>query len=342
MILIGKASKKELRRMVMSDLKYSEYENMYPETVIIRKEGYFYMVRGRGAIVCHHFFKYKCWKSENDVVSTGFSENGLKMVCTKLHEESISYLVLVKGEIVEGENFNENNRFHEFDNMDLSDIPYRESNKKTKETADRTTEGFLSEEERKLCDISIKYLERLLDGRNPVNNSVIENDTVMSDANVQRCFSFIIDILKRAHDKQEIVTKPKAMGKKTVNRIALKPDSDSVIDKMIQDRDVKMTEMESLIKPFMNELFEGDVEKITTYKISNWLLDNGYLVSVKDDRGSNHREASEEGKIIGIINAIVKRDDNSSYIQYKFSPKAQRFVFENLADIAVYKKSKKK
>ena len=72
---------------------------------------------------------------------------------------------------------------------------------------------ILKDEERNLCDISIKYMERILSGHHPVNNSVIEGDSVVQDENVKRCFAFIADVLKRVYDQPEKQSKSKSKGK---------------------------------------------------------------------------------------------------------------------------------
>lgn len=320
----------------MSDIKYAEYETMYPETVIIRKEGYFFTVRGLGAVICHNFFDFKCWKTSDEIVSMGFSEPSVQKVCQKLSEQSISHLVLIKGEVVEGTSFDENNRFNDYINTDISDIPYRESKK-----GKNTVANIVTDDEKKLCEISIKYMERLLDGHHPVNNTVIENDTILMDENVQRCFSFIVDIMKRVVNEPQSEAAELKTKKAKVCSATFKTEYKAVIDEMIQDREVKMSEMEALVTPYLKALFEEDIKKIPTKRISNWLLDNGYLISVNDEKGNRHREASELGKRVGMINSLVQYNDLNSYVQYKFTPEAQRFVFEKLDVIAVYERPKK-
>jgi len=320
----------------MSDsMSYSEYGNMYPETVIIRKEGYFYMVRGQSAVVIHNFFSYRGWKSSNGDISIGFTD--LDKVCTKLSEENITYAVFANGEIIGGENFDLQNRFCEFIDTDTSDIPYRESKKQK-----TVKSSIISEDEKKLCDVSIKYLERLLSGHNPVNNTVIEDDTVLMDDNVQRCFSFIVDILGRITADSEISSNPvpREVKKKDIQVLTYRPNSDEIISKMVQDREVPMAEMEGLISSYLSELFEEEVKKISATRISNWLVDKGYLARVEEDNGHHYREATENGLLIGMTNNVVQNGDAGYYMQYRFTPKAQRFVFENLAEIAKYKKQK--
>jgi len=327
----------------LADIKYTDYEDMYPDTVIIRREGYFYMVRGLGAIVCHHFFTYKCWKSGEGVVSMGFSGGCMEKVCQKLKEESISYLVLARGEVKDGESFNEKNRFTEFINTDTSDIPYREKAKPTRARVVTTSSSFLSDDERKLCDISIKYMERMISGHHPVNNSELDDDTVVSNENVQKCFGFVLDILKRVSSEPE---KPAEYAKSAesvmpvAKKYELKPDYKDLIEQAIRDEEVRMSKMEPLMNECAKDIFVVKPEKISSTRLSNWLVDNGYLISVEDDKGNRHREASEKGKSIGMTNNLVQYNETNSYIQYRFTSKAQRFVFENLAEIANYKRKK--
>jgi len=201
------------------------------------------------------------------------------------------------------------------------------------------TDNILNDNERKLCDISIKYMERILSGHHPVNNSVIEGNSIVKDENVKRCFAFITDVLKRVYEQP--IKQGKSKSKNKYTSATFKPDYKTVVERMIQNREVKMSEMNGLISPYLKDLFVEDIDKVPVARISNWLLDKGYLISVTDETGSNHREASEAGKLIGMTNTLVDYEKGHSYVQYKFTPKAQRFIFENLSEIAVYVKRQK-
>ena len=195
----------------------------------------------------------------------------------------------------------------------------------------------ISDEDKKLCDISIKYLERMLSGNNPVNNKSIENDTILMDANVQRCFSFIIDMLKRVSTEEQTSART---SRTRVKSVTYKEGYEEVISGMIQDREVTMSELGGLISANLSELFVEEATKISVSKISNWLVEKGYLMRVEEPDGNHHREATEEGKAIGITNNLVQNGELRSYTQYRFTPKAQRFVLEHLREIAMYKKQK--
>ena len=196
---------------------------------------------------------------------------------------------------------------------------------------------MLTEEEKKLCDISIKYMERLLEGHHPVNNIKIENDTILTDENVQRCFEFITNILRKVSDVSD---EPEIQEKSTrkSKTVTFKENAQEIIERMVQDTEIPASEFEAIITANCKELFVEDLKKISATRISNWLVEGGYLVRVNDEDGRYHREATEEGKIIGITNNIVSREGKVLYHQYRFTPKAQRFILENLAEIAMFKK----
>ena len=189
----------------------------------------------------------------------------------------------------------------------------------------------ITDEEKKLCKISITYLERLLEGHHPVNNSVIENDTILLDENVQRCFSFITDVLNKYIELENKQSAPKES--QTNTKIVFKENAQDIIEEMIQQKEITVTELEQVVKSYNEKLFETEVRKISAVRVSNWLLENEYLVRVDDEDGDHHREASEKGKNIGITNNLVTRQNGRTYIQYRFTPNAQRLIYENLPDV---------
>lgn len=48
----------------------------------------------------------------------------------------------------------------------------------------------------KKLDVSIEYIKRMAEGKNPINNESLDNDSVLNNPNVIRCFYFIEDVLK--------------------------------------------------------------------------------------------------------------------------------------------------
>uniref|UniRef100_UPI004056D374 hypothetical protein n=1 Tax=Agathobacter sp. TaxID=2021311 RepID=UPI004056D374 len=48
----------------------------------------------------------------------------------------------------------------------------------------------------KKLDVAIKYIERIADGCNPVNNIPVGEDDVLNNPNVIRCMYFVKEVLE--------------------------------------------------------------------------------------------------------------------------------------------------
>ena len=316
---------------------YSAYEELYPETVILRKEGVFFNSRNNSARVIHAHFNFKGWQSANGNPIIGFRIEEIETVQQKLTELQISYMVIANEDIIAGQNFEDNNQFNMYINTSIDDFPVQKSNSKTT----TVSVPLLNEHENKLNTISITYLERMLEGIHPVYNTAIPADSVLSDDNVKRCFGFVIDVLKKVGDLEvpaEVTdTKPSRTQKHAVATFV--GEYQDVIAKMIISRNIKMSDMQTIINKHAPYLFIDPIN-ITSYKISNWLLESGYLVTTVNSLGNSHREASEKGLQIGMENKLVDNGDLAPYVSYRFNINAQRFVYERLDQIAMYKKKK--
>lgn len=58
----------------------------------------------------------------------------------------------------------------------------------------RTGETYHGEIDLKKLDISIEYIKSMVEGKNPINNYPLNEDSVLNNPNVIRCFYFIEDI----------------------------------------------------------------------------------------------------------------------------------------------------
>lgn len=200
-----------------------------------------------------------------------------------------------------------------------------------------------NEKEKKLNSISITYLERMIEGINPVYNTSIEDDSVITDENVKRCFSFVLEMLKRI-EKIEEINSYKSSDYRRVKRnnapVELTEDYKKVIESIVKNTDLRMMKFSKILNKSIRGIFKSDI-KISTQRISNWLLDEGYLEILNDENGKPHRLASEKGIQVGIINKVIENGDMPSYTTYTFPPQAQRFLYTNMKNISTHKRIKR-
>lgn len=319
---------------------YSELENLYPETLIIRKEGPFYMLRNDSARVFHAHFENKGWRNQNGAVSIGIQENRISEVIGRLDQLSITYVVLNNEEMVGGHNFGDNNRFNEFINTPIDDIPFAKSKKEVTEPV-----SLLSEHEKKLAQISTTYLTRMMDGIHPVYNTPIPEDSVLSDNNIRKCFSFITDVLTRLMEyTPEPNTSSKvsssALSRSTTRAFHFTDNYLDVISGLLTNTELRVTKFEPILKANINKIISEEDCTINTYKLSGWLLDNGYLEKVVKPDGNSFRQATELGIKCGIVNRLINNGDLEPYTAYQFTRLGQQFIYDNLPQICSYHKKK--
>ncbi len=83
---------------------YSEWEEMYPDTVIIKKEGYFWTCRGDSALTVGALLGYNIGGSEEKPV-TGSPK--LDEIVNGLTKHKVNYIVVCNDKIIEGKVFNQ-------------------------------------------------------------------------------------------------------------------------------------------------------------------------------------------------------------------------------------------
>ena len=89
--------------------KYAEWVKEYSETVVVRKEGFFYTVRGEGAVIVGQISNYDVSDSSNPITGTPV----LEQLTELLKEKRINYAVIVDNQIVE-KNLYEDNKYKEY------------------------------------------------------------------------------------------------------------------------------------------------------------------------------------------------------------------------------------
>ena len=63
-------------------------------------------------------------------------------------------------------------------------------------------------------DVAIKYVQRLADGCNPVNNLPAEEDSVPSNPNVIRCMFFVKEVLEEVRHNKGLIGSKQAKSRK--------------------------------------------------------------------------------------------------------------------------------
>lgn len=177
-------------------------------------------------------------------------------------------------------------------------------------------------EEQKL-DVAIRYVERITEGRNPVNNAPLENDD-LNNPNIIRCMHFIKDVLEEVRHNDGVVA-----GK--MKKEPVLPFPVEILDKFSYIEDKSITHV-------LNQIYEPitnvNVKKVSVTKVTAALKEEGYLLDEQNpETGKMRKVPSVKGRKLGIY--LVEREYNGRvYESVTYDRNAQEYVVELIRRLA--------
>jgi len=174
-------------------------------------------------------------------------------------------------------------------------------------------------------EVAIKYVERIADGCNPVNNVPLENSDVLNNPNIIRCMYFIKDVLEEVKNNNGIVG-----GKR--GKESTMPFPIEILDVYTYKEDKSITHvLNQIYEPIANQ----NVRKISAMKITAELKEEGYLLEeLNPETGKMRKVPSEKGKELGIY--MVEREFNGSrYQSVTYNQQAQEHIVELVRKLSI-------
>lgn len=168
------------------------------------------------------------------------------------------------------------------------------------------------------------YMLKLADGINPIDDSKPENDSIISNERLSRCFAYVAEVLDSAIASNSPV-KHISKARKTDFRIT----AEQLESVAISPKDIAISELVSEINNTVNN---PSMKKLQAKTVNDWLVKQGYLRDNLDFAGRNHRELTEKSADIG----ITSKQGIGIYGEYTiilYSETAQRFIIKNMSNI---------
>jgi hypothetical protein len=172
-------------------------------------------------------------------------------------------------------------------------------------------------------DKAIKYVQRIADGCNPVNNMPLEEDAVLSNPNVIRCMFFIKEVLEKVRHNDGVIASQTAKSTKEPFPFEILKEFQYHEDKSIAH----------LLMQIYAHAGESNYKKISPQTISNWLKKEGYLtVKYCQEVGKESTVPTEKGISLGIYSEL-RTYKMKTYLAVIYNRNAQEFLVKNLKAI---------
>lgn len=156
--------------------KYTEWENEYPEHVIVRKENFFYTARNESAKVIHNILGYKLLRDKKNNIKVGGPKKNT--IVEGLASNKINYIIIENSKIVQKEEFEGSCFYYKTS----KNITYNE------ESYIKKTEEFKDEKE------LINFIDIILNGVDPLTGEKIRKDNIIFNKKMEE----ILFITKKA------------------------------------------------------------------------------------------------------------------------------------------------
>ena len=176
------------------------------------------------------------------------------------------------------------------------------------------------------------FIDKLANGINPLDDTVIPDGDVVNNVRLSRCFFYVSDILRQVIDNGG-VTKPKRASK-----IPFAVSLEQLEKFEYSAEPVSVSEIAKRIYAMADN---ENMEKVSYRQINQWLLNIGMLY-LHDFGGKKPvKRPTEEGNQIGIT--VEKR--MGRYGEYQvvlYNEDAQRFILDNLEAVVATEAKKRK
>lgn len=175
------------------------------------------------------------------------------------------------------------------------------------------------------------YMEKLANGINPIDGSVIPEGEIVNHVRLSRCFFYVANVLGRVIESSGVV--------------AQKPMTKSPFYLPVARRELFAFSAEPItvseIAKRINALIaQEEMERITTTMLTQWLLSVEMLVITKDPEGRLLKRPTPRGQAMG-IRLESRTGMKGEYAVVIYHLDAQHFVLDNLDAVLEYARTMK-
>ena len=169
-------------------------------------------------------------------------------------------------------------------------------------------------------ETALTFVERIADGKNPINNDMADADDVMNDPIIIRSMFFVKDVLAELKDNNGIIGKTGGNKKK-----------EFPIETLDSFRYSEVKTITRLTEQLNSGIDESVYKKLSYRTITDWLKKEGYLIETEDSKlGKKVTLTTEKAQAIGITHSLQTSMSGNSYYRIEYDRTAQEIVVQNL------------
>ena len=173
------------------------------------------------------------------------------------------------------------------------------------------------------------FIDKLANGINPLDDTVIKEDDVVNNVRLSRCFFYVSDVLRQVIENGGI-------NKKKNGWLKFELSADQILNFAYSELPIPISE---IAKRLNSLITEENMRKISHRDLTNWLLSIGMLFEHSSLDGKTSKRPTEQGSNIG-ISTEVRTGQIGEYTVVVYNKEAQTFIVDNLEAIFALKYNK--
>lgn len=173
------------------------------------------------------------------------------------------------------------------------------------------------------------FIDKLANGINPLDDTIIKEDDIVNNVRLSRCFFFVSDILRQVIENSGI-------NKKKSGKLRFELPTEELAKFPYSNSPIAISEIAKRLNSLINDEY---MRKISHRDLTNWLLSIGMLFEHSSFDGRTSKRPTEQGSNIG-ISTEQRTGQKGEYTVVVYNKEAQTFIVDNLEAIIALKYNK--
>ena len=162
------------------------------------------------------------------------------------------------------------------------------------------------------------YMDQLAQGIDPISQQELPGDSVLNNVRLARCFFYVSGVL------DQVIRNGGQVNSGAKSDFSITPEQLAKVQ--LSPTPIRITEFADLL---LQAVDGNTTKKPNVVRITNWLVDKGFLAKEIAPDGKSRRVPTAIGQSLG-LSAQVRQSPDGEYLAIFYDINAQQFLLDNL------------
>lgn len=165
------------------------------------------------------------------------------------------------------------------------------------------------------------YMDQLAQGIDPISGQELPEDSTLNTVRLARCFFYVSGVL------EQVIRNGGHVG--TVQKAEFSITPEQLAKVSVSAHPIRITDFSNAL---MQVVDSNTIKKLNATRITNWLMEKGFLAKEPTSDGKSRRVPTAAGRNLDMTTQLRQSPDGE-YLAIYYDANAQRFLLDHLYDI---------